>query len=419
MTFFPILFLFSILRLEIYTNNSIFLYLNIIALFVFILKNISFFNFKTQKNTLIIGMFFFMIIIGAFRNNDPDSSFSNNIIKLTNYFLLVFCFYLEFLKKIRDFNDLPIFFFENLYLPLFCLILINIIAYFIGLLPSNYPQINLGKSVLLSLFGKDLDRISFPFTPGFNNYGLIAGTFLIFSVSWLMYFKTHKKVVLLGIIISLFSIFSVDTRSVILFSILTLLISFFNKKKFSNFNWFIPIISILGSFVIIIPVLFLSDIIDLSSIQRTREDFNSFNGRNLIWLNSSIEFLNFKPIHLIGYGEFGHYISGVSKSWSHFFGQWEDEKSLLTTPHSFFYSILFDYGYIGLFLYVFIQYKIIFLIKKLWFSSNLNKLFMNFLLFWNLIGITETSHGFYIPILLYIFSFILIFYIYFLKFTPK
>ena len=112
-------------------------------------------------------------------------------------------------------------------------------------------------------------------------------------------------------------------------------------------------------------------------------------------------------MHIFGYGDFGHYITGASKLWAHIFGSWDEERALLTTPHSTFYSILYDYGYFGLFVYILFQLKLVNEINKIWFyNKKMGVIFINFLLYWNLVGITETVHGFYIPIVFYFFTLI-------------
>jgi hypothetical protein len=405
LNFFNLVFVFNLIGLENYTGNSFFFYFNLILLLFFIFDN------RMKKKYLITNIptlyyvLLFLIVIGAIRNNLPTTDYLYVFQNLLKLILILLAFYYEFSKKISEGKKPYNIFFNIFYQPLFFLLIINFLGFILNLIPNNYSEINLGKSVSLAFFGIDKDRANFPFTPGFNSYGVISGVVFLFSLLGVSFDKQNRKKLILGLAVSALSLLLVDTRSVILFSFLLFFIylykSYFSKTP--KLFWLIPLIGIIGPFLVSIIILFFSDIIDFSSLQRSKEDLTSFNGRNFIWFQSTLEFISFKVTHIFGYGDYGHYKSGVSEKWAYIFGNFGDKASF-TSPHSFLLSVLFDYGYIGLFFYLYYQYKILILIKNNWFKNlKLNILLVNFIFYWNLIGITETTHGFYNTVFLYIY----------------
>lgn len=179
----------------------------------------------------------------------------------------------------------------------------------------------------------------------------------------------------------------------------------------------IPLIFIIGPFVILSILTYFTNYLDF--LVRNSEDLQTGNARTLIWGFSLLEFSDFKPIHLFGYGEYGHYASGASQHWAYIFGS-NLENSELTTPHSIFYSVLFDYGYLGLILLIIYLYSIM---KRFKLIEHRNRrmalLGLLFIIYWQLQGITESFYGFYsypnlfiIMIIFAFFEFTEFFYIY-------
>jgi uncharacterized membrane protein len=337
------------------------------------------------------------------RNNNPNTNFSSDLSKVLIYILLFVSFYVTIVASIYRNKKITDVFIWCLFIPLLLLSLFNLIGYYVGISPYTPNTINRGTSVMLSLIGLDVDRASFPFSPGFNNFGAIMGVLFLFSLSGLFFVKKFKILFYLGLISSLIIIMFNDTRSALLFSLIIVLLNLLKRNSPPKWPWFIPLISIIGPFFIVIPTVLLSNLFDFSFMQRGADDLSSFSGRDLIWFASFSEFISFKPIHIIGFGEYGHFVSGASKAWSFYFET--EDNALLTTPHSFFYSILFDYGYLGVLMYFYFQFKLISKLKKYWdISKPISILLLSFFIYWNLIGISESIHGFYTPIFLYYYS---------------
>jgi O-antigen ligase len=250
-----------------------------------------------------------------------------------------------------------------------------------------------------------VSRVSFPFSVGFNTYGTIVGILLTLGLFGTIEFDKYRKAMLLGVVLSTWTLLLTDTRSALFYPYLIFFahLLFTKRIKRPKLLWIIPGIAAVGPLVFLSVLTLISQIPEISFLSRSSEDLATANSRSLIWFNSSLEFLDFKLLHLIGYGEFGHYESGASKAWGSIFSQW-GEAAKMIHPHSIVYSTLFDYGYIGLAVLLTLQFKLIRIIERSW-ETNRKMCVMSvaFLLYWNLVGITETFTGFYTPNILTLF----------------
>lgn len=163
---FSIVFSFVIINLGGYFNSTPIKFLTLLIIILNILYNL---HFKKAYNKFNISYLYmtlcFLTAITVLRNNRPDSSlfFNLNII-LT--FLLLIILYLTTIRTslIKDSASLLLFFVKTIYLPILILVIINFIAYFIGLKALGDTGAIIGDVVLLSNFGIHLPRVNFPFT---------------------------------------------------------------------------------------------------------------------------------------------------------------------------------------------------------------------------------------------------------------
>jgi hypothetical protein len=391
-----------LLRLENYSPNIFFKVLPLVLLIPLVVQN--FYTAKKIRDPFKLSLFLYLYIlllsIGVIRNNNPNMSALYDFFKLFSFYLIVIAFIQTvnkfLLQKNRNFFDL---FFWTIFLPFFGLIVANILGYLLGLNPNKISEVSLGQALFLNQLGINIERVNFPFSPGYNSYSIIVGVLLMISLFGLIYIKKHKILMILGILFSTATILLIDTRSALLYPFVIFISLFFITKKTASprLLWLIPLICVFGSTLMLLLLNFAAQIPALSFLARSSDDFETGNARSFIWLQSSLEFINFKSIHLIGYGEFGHYKSGASSHWAGLFSRWGDSADF-ATPHSSFYSILFDYGYIGLGVILLLQYKFLAIIKKNWKEyRELCTLMLAFILYYNLIGVTETAQGFYSP----------------------
>lgn len=133
-------------------------------------------------------------------------------------------------------------------------------------------------------------------------------------------------------------------------------------------------------------------IIPIVMIALFRQYGFDFNGRMLIWGFAVFDLVNFDPIEILGYGEFGTYHSGLSRNYSFLFEQFDNP--LYKSSHNTYLNVVYDYGYIGLI-------AIILLISKIsrgyLHVKNQGKLRLALLIifYWLISGHFDTFVGFY------------------------
>ena len=376
-----------------------------IVLFNIFKQNKFSINYKLA-NYLYIIFFVFLISIGIFRDNHPEHKIQLIYFRFFNLILFSFVFLqtLTFTYSFKKNKIIDIFFYM-IYLPILYLIIVNLVFYFVlGISIKNLEDTEIGYSLILqTLTGVSFTRIQFPFSNGFNNYGAIVGLLFMFSLLGWKFLNKNKFIFIIGVFSSFFTLLFIDTRTAIFFPILIFIFSimFFKKNKKPRLLWTLPLLTIFGSNFLLI-ILGVLNTNFFQAFSRSNTDFATANGRVFIWPFSSLEFLKFKTIHLIGWGEYGHYKSGVSKNWEFIFQNWKNPE--LSTPHSTFYVILFDYGYLGLLFIFLLQFIVIKTIKAFWNSDKVTCIFIiSFFVYWNLLGMTESFFGFYAHNIMYIF----------------
>lgn len=398
-----VIFLIDFINLS---DNNLIRFIPTISMGLLFLFNAS----NTKKNNVarylkwVYGLIF-VLLVGIIRNNNPLVPASVNVYKLVNF--LLFCGVLQQTINLNidrfDFRKILLY---MLYIPMLSIIIINLILFIVGLGINSSKETELfgENSLILSILGVSLEPSSFNFILGFVEQRALLGLFLTFFLTGYLIFTKNRKIMIVGIVTTTILLILIDTRAALIYPYIIFFFFFLVMKKSNKpkLLWIIPLITIFGSGLLLYGLSYLSSFSDLSNFSRSSEDFATANSRSLIWLVSSLEFLQFKFIHLVGYGEYGHYESGASEGWAGIFVQWQNPE--LISPHSTFYIILFDYGYIGLAFMIFLQFKIISKIKKYWnIYREVSLLTLVLLIYWNLIGVTESFFGFYAQNLIYFF----------------
>jgi O-antigen ligase len=242
-------------------------------------------------------------------------------------------------------------------------VVLNFFLSVLGLDPmGNYNNGDeIGNSILIkSFFNLDLRRITFPLTGGINNYGTLVGAILMITISQLKFSKTLLNTYLIVIIIiCLYTIIRLDSRFVlalvILLSFFLFLIRLFKVKlQMIKASFFIFFFSPILLFLILV---LLSDTSFSDLISRGNQDFATANGRFFIWAFCFEDLLHFKINHIFGYGFGGHFGSELSYSWMDIFKYSFAEPEKAST-HNNLLQIIYDTGYIGLFVYIYLLYKL-------------------------------------------------------------
>ena len=391
-------------------GNSYILFISVLLtpayVFINILKRRDYYM-SVFKNKFFILLSVLCVCIGLARSNHPTAEMYWSIIKAFQLLCLFLASGIFIESNKNNFNKIL----STTLMPFVIICILNVVLWLVNFKPPKMEEAFTSQAVLVSIFGINLDRASFPFGFGINNYSMLTGSLFIISIIALVKLNKNKLLYAISVAFSAISLILIDTRATIISAILLIIFLLFIRKTSKiKFIKFLPYITIVGPllYVSIIPLL---ASLDLSSLLvRDNEDMSNGNSRFLIWGIAVQELSNFKLEHLIGYGEYGHYESGASKMWSDIFSV--VEKSEIKSPHNTVLSIIFDYGYFGLILYIYFWRDIVNRIKIIWNSNQeIALIFIGFYCYNIIVSISEASFGMYAAQFNYLF-FIITHYLY-------
>jgi hypothetical protein len=343
-----------------------------------------------------------LVCISLFRSNEPHVSLRSAFLYVIEQLL----FLMMLFKTASWFRE------EGLNKALACFVFYPVVAFLllnlfllnsgISLKKSAFETGNTAESVMLSYVGISLERIEFPLITGLNSFAVYLGQGFLLVVSTYITKLNRSVLILIVGFCLLCGILMIDSRASFFYSLVLPLLSFFlfRKKKVSEKWSLLSFLVILGPFIY---MLILPAVLSGSTIaSRGDNDLVTGNSRFLIWGICILYFLAFNPIDILGYGHFGHFGSGVSAKWSFLFQGWTSD--VTHSPHNAMFSIIFDIGYLGLGVYVYLLYQ---LFRRAILVSKDNKqaavIFFSFLLFSIFQGISEASGGYYFINFFYIF----------------
>ena len=359
-----------------------------------IVNDIRFF-FRENK---VLAIYLLLLFIGVIRSSRP----TDQLLYIFFFVLLIGFFSLFFFTSEKNnfqkynINKILI---KTVILPFCLLSCTNIILYILDIkvLASVIEQGGESeKAALLGYLGIDIKRIEFPLEYGFNDFAVYIGGIFTLSLSLLLSKLPSKSIIIFSLLIFVTILVSIDSRSslyypLIIISLLTTIEKYdiiISKIKY------IALLIILGPILMALFLPLLGEILGESFISRGDGELANGNSRFIIWGISALEFINFKIQHIFGYGSYGHFGSGVSKEWAFVFPNWSNPE--LKSPHNTGLSLLFDLGYIGLFLYVRLVYdalkKSYFIFKE---NKPIGKSLICYFIFIVFSGITESLNGFY------------------------
>lgn len=351
-----------------------------------------------SRNNYILVLLICIIFFNTLRSGNEISSFLNNLVRSSTLFIFILSLYYSTTYLIlRKKIDLTKVFYFLTIVPFLIYTIFNLLLW-IGDVKVKSTELQIGNAVMLSSLGFDIERVSFPLATGINSYGSVVGGVLTIVLILFFNYTKYRTYTLVGILCLLLTLLLTDTRSSIFYAIIISIVISYLIKKQQHLNGayikIIPLLPIFGPFLLILLLTILSQTSIGASLSRSTEDLATGNSRALIWGFSTAHFLDFVPIHIIGYGEYGHYSSGVSKNWGYLFNVWENGD--LTHPHNTILAILFDYGYLGVTVFIAFQYYVLKQLKKLWtYNKIVASCILGYLIYFNLIGITESFFEFY------------------------
>jgi hypothetical protein len=389
------------------TDNQIIRFASIVYMLLLSInalnKTVS--KFPYSKITFLFYLFVTMNVIAMFRSSGPVATPQNIAYEIVSYlvntiFIVSTTIQLSFRFKIHSWKILMITFFY----PIGIYVSLNLLFWVLGIKITNFQVVEeIGKAVMLSSLGIDMDRVIFPLSGGgLNTYSDFLGAFLVFCLA-LMAHKKIKFIYLLMVGLTVVSMLMVDSRSFLINAALaTIAIYFLIKSRFSNYLKYAPIILIISPFFLLayLPIIYKS----LSAgVLRSTESSDSVD-RVIIWGKSALELTNFKIEHIFGFGEYGHFGSKVSKQWAYLFTEWANPD--YASPHNTFFSIVFDYGYLGVVLYFLVIQNSIKSALQIY-KAGYTLIAASVLAFWMyylVSGATETLDGLYSPGVIYLFQ---------------
>ncbi len=301
-------------------------------------------------------LFCLITIISYLRTSNPDSGFVTVLMNELKFILFILSTVSVIIQLNRNSNGFSIRSKENDKLMLILIpslfVVINFLMYLLDIdfFSNTQKGDQLGSSVLLySIVGLDVDRVNFPLVGGINSYGTFVGAIFLISLCMIITEKVNRYTLLfLVLLLSCFlTLLLLDTRSA--FAIVFFSFFIYLGFKVSNASSLLFMAWIIGFLFPIILMVKLDAIMSNSFLQqfvRGDGDVDNGNGRFIIWLNCLLELKDFKVLHFIGYGEYGHFGSKVSQSWGNLFTSFKNP--LLATSHNVVFQFIFDTGYIGL-----------------------------------------------------------------------
>jgi O-antigen ligase len=362
-------------------------------------------------------LLFTMLCIGMIRGNYESSSanvasaIAQKVISFSLFISIVVCIAHYQLKYLR------LDFYKSLYylllLPSTCYFGLNLITHLLGIRIRNggLEDQSIDPAIMLSKVGVDINRVQFPLATGLNNYSFSVSLIFLVLLFFVFVLKRHNLFCWASLLLCIISLLLIDTRVALFLPIILVFLAVrfrgtfkYSKVLFLLFFFFGPLI-----YIFVVP--YFSEILGLDTIARSEDDLQSGNFRIVIWGISLEFFSEFQLEHIFGYGEYGHFGSGQSANWSFAFTNIQNS-SINTTAHSSLITILYDYGYFGLVVFVAFFLKLFNVIRFSGKTGNsYGLLLMSVLLFVSWGGSTDTLLGFYFENFLSLFLVFIIVYL--------
>lgn len=196
-------------------------------------------------------------------------------------------------------------------------------------------------SVSLALLGINANRASMPLFSGLNQAGVTYGATIICAtilaraagMSWKTPFLLLVALAAMG------GLLWVDTRGALLVVPVALFFTLFKRRI--RFGMIVLAVALIGLAILS------GDVGSLPGLSRSGSDLST--SRVVIWGMALKVLLHPKLIHLVGYGAWGQYVSGLSRE---FYGLFPIDKFEIASLHNAIVQTLFDSGYLGMMFYV-------------------------------------------------------------------
>lgn len=234
---------------------------------------------------------------------------------------------------------------------------VNYLLYILGIGYTEFAS----ETVMLRFFGINFtNRILFPTAEGVNFFGVtVGGAVVIFFVAFLYgrKFSLSKKIfILFGILISLIIILFTDARGAFGVCMAVILLAVFLRNRDYRFLTFVPFVSPFFPFLFLYISQNIPDQI-VRLFSRSISDFQTLNGRMLIWQKYIERIVGSTETLFLGYGYRGQFASGISNELILVFGP---VFGATAGAHNYILQWLLETGIIGTLVFIILLTAIIY-----------------------------------------------------------
>ncbi len=234
---------------------------------------------------------------------------------------------------------------------------VNYLLYILGIGFTEFAS----ETVMLRFFGINFtNRILFPTAEGVNFFGVtVGGAVVIFFVAFLYgrKFSLPKKIfIIFGILISIIIILFTDARGAFGVSIAVIFLAVILRNRNFRLLTFVPFISPFFPFLF----LYISQNIPEQIVRlfsRSVSDFQTLNGRMVIWQKYIERIVGSAEAIFFGYGYRGQFASGISNELILVFGP---VFGATAGAHNYILQWLLEIGIIGTLVFIILLTAIVY-----------------------------------------------------------
>jgi hypothetical protein len=347
----------------------------------------------------LLYILFLMIMIVSFWRTSSFVTTHINILKITTLYvffplLLYFVFQDNVSKGKSTGKELLILMIHAL--GIFCFL--NLLYIVLN------PTFLSGGATVFKIIGISTKKIKFSLYDHVhpNSIGVMGAYLVVLCTGFVMNIKSKefkenglfKIYIFLGIIILSIG----DSRGTFFSTFLCIIILFFIIKAKSYGLLKLSVLVLPLSHIIFILILQnVADTEVMSSISRNSSELATGNSRKFIYNAANDVLMDVKPIHFIGYGEYGVYAAGITEKYVHKFGELTQRKQLMVSvAHNSALQAILDVGYLGLLIYILLLIIIFHQSEKLIETGHKHFVVIPyFIVFYLITGISESNFGKY------------------------
>ena len=357
------------------------------------------------SSLLLIFIYVSLVCVAVFRTNSFLESAIGGIfffIKSMIFFFVTLYLFMRVYLHDPNYRNATNRILHTVILVLTTFLAIQVAAGFV--LPPTEGELNRG--VIASALGLNMLFHSFPLAGGHpNSIGVIGGVLFVISFLTFWYFNRQEQNRILLIAsagIATLVMIIADSRGTILNAALAVGIVI-GLDIIKKGHWLLVILWLLpvAQIGMLAGMKAIADSEVGTQLSRGKKDLSTGNSRLYIYQYSFGYLEDFEPKHLVGFGEYGPYAAGFVWKYLDKFDVGaaklrEADIVLLSVSHNAALQVIFDSGYIGLLIFLLILYLGI--RDGLWLKQRgipAGLVFVGFILYYALSGITESTSGRY------------------------